>query len=819
MRASNLVIFILVAAVAVPTFGQDPPVQTTRDAQGVWFIEGGSLYEVFEAMGYAVATDRLFQMDLNRRTARGKLSEVLGPDRLETDVFLRTIAYSEEELTAEFNALSEDAQTAVQGYVDGINRRIAEIQSNWMVMPYEFWIGSFYYIYIESLGFNYLPTPWTVNDALAWTAMFFRGFDPEGIRKTGQLDNIRLFQTWAAVYPDEYQAMFFDLRWLNDPSAQTMIPAPPGAKSDPLPGGVPNVTADDFPDLRAVAEQVGNRVDAVRQKLNEIGALPKMGSYAWAVSGDKTATGNPILYSGPQMGFEVPSNITEGSIRGGGLEVSGMHVPGMPAIAIGRTPHHAWSGQVGHAHTTDYFIEPPQAVVFNRFETINIAGADPVTIPVFRSSHGPIVNPLPFDPTNPPEPPDQIVSWAYANWGHEADAVDALLDAARATSIEEFDAGIAKIGVSQHACYVDRDGNIAYWMTGFDPIRAPGVLPLFPQIGNGTQEWTGDYRPLAHDVNTAQGYYGGWNNKASVDYINSPNNLDYGFGFAHRAHVIEEYLSTHDDLTFDDLRDLALDIATTDALGEGDPEGFGAGGKAWTFVGDFFTAAVAADPSDDRDAAIAMIEAWDGHFVAGGPTEWRMGTTRADAWVLLTSWVREVLRLTFEDEFAGSGMDWSTEHQSTLFNVLLRALAGSDAVMPTNYDWFQDKLGSGKPTTAEGIIVQALDTVIADMGLGPYNEPRGEIVFGHAVLAGLLDPLLGTSFGNMHSMPYSARSTYAHVVEYGENGPIRIESMFPLGTSGQLWFNGTFAPTIDPNMFSMAPYFDPFMPRDFPTFE
>jgi len=357
MRASNLVIFILVAAVAVPTFGQDPPV-TTRDELGIWFIEGGDLYGVFEAMGYAVATDRLFQMDLNRRTARGKLSEVLGPDRLETDVFLRTIAYSEDELTAEFNALSEDAQTVVQGYTDGINRRIAEIQSNWMVMPYEFWIGSFYYIYIEGLGFNYLPTPFTVNDTLAWTAMFFRGFDPEALNRQ-QLDNYALFQTWAAVYPDEYQAMFFDLRWINDPSAQTMIPAPPGAKTDPAPG-LPTVTADDFPDMREAVEKIGNRIDAYKRQLDELGTLPKMGSYAWAVSGDKTATGNPILYSGPQMGFDVPSVVTEGSIRGGGLEVSGMHVPGLPGIAVGRTPHHAWSAQVGHAHTTDYYIEPPR---------------------------------------------------------------------------------------------------------------------------------------------------------------------------------------------------------------------------------------------------------------------------------------------------------------------------------------------------------------------------------------------------------------------------------------------------------------------------
>ena len=104
MRASNFIIFFLMVAVVVPAFAEDPPVQTTRDERGVWFIEGGDLYDVSEAMGYAVATDRLWQMDLYRRQGRGTLSELLGAELLgqnfiNTDMFLRNWLYSEEELT------------------------------------------------------------------------------------------------------------------------------------------------------------------------------------------------------------------------------------------------------------------------------------------------------------------------------------------------------------------------------------------------------------------------------------------------------------------------------------------------------------------------------------------------------------------------------------------------------------------------------------------------------------------------------------------------------------------------------------------------
>ena len=143
MRPSSLKFTLLILAVAVVASGQvlepmtarvapvnamaaldDDPVTTTRDAQGVWFIEGGSLYDVFEAMGYAVAKDRLWQMDVFRRTGRGKLSEVLGESNVGNDWFLRTIGYSDDEYAEMFAALSEDAQTVITAYTDGINRRI-----------------------------------------------------------------------------------------------------------------------------------------------------------------------------------------------------------------------------------------------------------------------------------------------------------------------------------------------------------------------------------------------------------------------------------------------------------------------------------------------------------------------------------------------------------------------------------------------------------------------------------------------------------------------------------------------------------------------
>ena len=122
-------------------------------------------------------------------------------------------------------------------------------------------------------------------------------------------------------------------------------------------------------------------------------------------------------------------------------------------------------------------------------------------------------------------------------------------------------------------------------------ISTPTSLPDFENLlGDGSQEWVpGELKPRRHDRNPAQGYYGGWNNKAHSAYDNAPNNPGYSFGPFHRAHVVDEYLSSHDGLSFEQVRDLALSIATTDS--------FGAGGNPWALVADAFRAAVAADPT------------------------------------------------------------------------------------------------------------------------------------------------------------------------------------------------------------------------------
>jgi len=766
-------------------------VEITRDDKGVWFVSGedeDTIYDVFAAMGYAVATDRLWQAETFRRTARGRLAEIFGAPYVEQDALMRTTGYSDQELEDGFQSLDSESKDVIKGYVHGFNNRIAEIRDDPALLPFEF------YAVGDQLGIEFFPDDWTPEDVMALAALMFRNFDPEA-QKTGQIDNATLYQGLMTLYPATGAAMFEDLRWTNDPKALTYIHKgiEPLEATEKAPSALmENPPA--IPDVREVARDMAAMRARIEENLQKIGADIKMGSYAWVVSGDKTDSGNPIIYSGPQMGFSVPSIILEGSIRAGGLDVSGMAIAGLPAIVIGRTPHHAWSMQVGHARTVDYYFENPSAVALDRMETIHVAGGDDVILPVWRTAHGPVVNPLPYDPaTYVPDPENPIISWKYSHWEYEFQAINAWLRFARAESMDDFGEAIELVPVSQHFCYADRDGNIAYWMSGRDPVRSYGEWRL-PQGAIGTPlEWDAtDLIPRSTDRNTARGYYCGWNNKTNAGYENSLNNLSYFFGPFHRAHVVDDYLSTKNDLTFDDMRNLALNIATTDS--------FGSGGNPWLFAKDYFTDAVntALDaPDADRSAALDLLDDWDGHFVDGGSSEWPAGTDRADAWILMDAWIREVLELTF-DELDSPFLE--EQPDLVLFNVLLHDLLPGG--IENYYAWYGPSYDS-----YDEIIVQALDTVLDDLGTRPWGEDaRGTITFNHDLL------------GSVWEMPFSSRSTYAHCVEFGGTGPVGIESMFPLGESGTVLMGAGGAPDFDPNFLSMTPVYDDFSHREFPLF-
>lgn len=159
--------------------------------------------------------------------------------------------------------------------------------------------------------------------------------------------------------------------------------------------------------------------------------------------------------------------------QGAGLKISGMAIAGLPGIVIGRTPHHVWSMQVGQAHTVDYYFEPapgalPSGYYSSRQETIPVAGGIPVTLTVYRTPHGPVVNPMNFNPATYDAAIDgPIVAWpgpkAWTNSGRRCGMWDSASISAMLTITATSLTGCRAWTRSDRL----RTGTVSLWTGGF----------------------------------------------------------------------------------------------------------------------------------------------------------------------------------------------------------------------------------------------------------------------------------------------------------------------------------------------------------------
>ncbi|MFH1085214.1 MAG: penicillin acylase family protein, partial [Chloroflexota bacterium] len=363
-----------------------------RDAYGVPHIFAATDRALFYAYGYAAATDRLWQMDVYRRTARGSLAEVLGPTALASDRHERLYGYPEAEYQGQFAQLPAEVQAILSAYRDGVNAYLAEAVTDPVArLPWEF----------HQLG--YAPTLWETTDTLAIGRFMANRFGASG---GNELHLQAVQQFLIGTYGAQLgAAMFEDLHWLNDPDAPTSAPgaSAPGPAAARIATQRPPLQ---LPDVDRAAEAVAAAEEAARAVWSAYGVPVKLGSYAWAVSPARSATGHALLYGGPQMGFETPDVIHEVQLTGGqGYDAMGVGFAGVPLIFIGHNRHVAWSITSGMGDNGDIFVErlaPGETdrywhdgawrTMITRTETIRVAGrTTPVTKIIRESVHGPII--------------------------------------------------------------------------------------------------------------------------------------------------------------------------------------------------------------------------------------------------------------------------------------------------------------------------------------------------------------------------------------------------------------------------------------------
>jgi penicillin amidase len=513
----------------VTVAGLEAPVTVTLDRFGIPAITAQSRLDAIQALGYMVARDRLFQLDLLRRRGAGRLAEILGSALLDQDIDRRIIGFHHV-AQACANGLPQVQKDALEAYAEGINRFIEQAPS----LPLEF----------RLLG--YRPAPWRIEDSILVALGMFE------ILTRRSEDDERMLSVMEQVLPQEVVAF---LTPDTDRYTQALLgDAPSQRPTQPIP--VDALAALRRPVERDAAQHAGFvRMWDFR-----------MGSNAWAVGRTKTLDGRALLANDTHLNIAVPNIWYRSQVRYGAVELAGVTLAGMPVFVAGANAHLGWGFTNVEGDSLDLVtveVNPENAYEYKtpegwqrfgvREETIKVKGAADVRVEVKTTVWGPVLRePLLGQPV--------ALRWTAL----DPQAIDlGLLSMDRARSLEE---GIAIInrtgGPPLNALVVDDGGRIAWTYLGRIPVRRGFDGATSRSWADGQTAWTGYIASdrLPRLIDPPAGFLVTANNRMlGREY---PYVIGHQFVNGYRAYRITERLRDVDRISERDMLNLQLDTVS-----------------------------------------------------------------------------------------------------------------------------------------------------------------------------------------------------------------------------------------------------------------
>src|SRR5574338_438873 len=365
--------------------GLEAAVDVYRDHMGIPHIYATSEHDLFFAQGYVHAQDRFWQMDTWRHIGSGTLSEMFGAAQVDTDTFLRTLGWRVT-AEAEWEQLGPASRAILQAYSDGVNAYLKDHDGT---------AASLEYAVLGLLSPDYRIQPWTPVNSLTWgkaMAWDLRGNMDEEVTRAILLKTLTLDQVNALYppYPSDHPVI---VNKIGEGTGTASLPA------QPIRAALPEVSY----------ESVSRNIALLDDVLGPLG--DGIGSNSWAVSGDLTATGKPLLANDPHLGIQMPSIWYQVDMHcmpkteACSLDVAGFSFAGVPGVIIGHNDRIAWGFTNVGPDVMDLFIEkvnpdnPGQYEVNGKWvdfetrkETIQVVGKDPVEITVRLTRHGPVIS-------------------------------------------------------------------------------------------------------------------------------------------------------------------------------------------------------------------------------------------------------------------------------------------------------------------------------------------------------------------------------------------------------------------------------------------
>ncbi len=568
--------------------GLKSAVTIRRDARAVPYVEASNEEDLYFAQGYVTASDRLWQMDLLRRTGRGELAEIFGRDVLEEDKRRRVFGFaklSEESV----QHLSPPMRLSYEAYARGVNAYIASLTDE--TLPMEFRL------------LRYKPRPWRPADSIIVGKIF-----SETLSTSWQTDLMR-----AALdgLPREQRDALMPI---TSPLDVVLVgrDRPAGRKAaaakraDDGGRGVVHVDAELLSEVSAAWE-------TMQLSLSRLGAHAegRAASNNWVVGGNLTASGKPMLANDPHLAPSAPSIWYMTHLAAPGLRTAGVTAPGAPGIIIGHNERIAWGltnlaadVQDLYAETFDkdrpQFYKTPtgwrQAEV--RREEIKVrkspadASTESVPFDVTVTRNGPIV--LKRGAT------EYALRWTSLD--PHALEFEAFYLINRARNWEEFRAALRRhVSPMQNFVYMDTAGHIGYYGAGRVPIRKTGDGRVPYDGGTDAGEWIGyvPFAALPHLYDPPSGIIVTANNRVvGEDYR---HHLTHEWSAPYRARRILNLLQAKRELTVEDFREIQADTYST-----------GAALFARELIEAAREGASAPGGTDSWNATLRLVEGWDG---------------------------------------------------------------------------------------------------------------------------------------------------------------------------------------------------------------
>lgn len=497
--------------------GIESPVDIHWDPFGVPHIYAENEMDLYYAVGYVHAQDRLWQMTLSQIAAEGRFAEFFGEDLIDFDKYQRTLGFWDTAQKIEENAPAQ-LQGILEAYSNGINDFV---EKNRRQLPIEFSL------------LNLKPIPWTPTHTYA----------------ISRLMAWELNVSWWSELT--YAALAEKL-----PSSTMQELFPVYDDSDP--------TVMDDEQSRQVMESLLPLIDMefrFREFFQRRGT--SVGSNAWAVHGSRTETGFPVLAGDPHMGLSMPGNWYEANLSHNGRNVSGATLPGAPFVVLGKNNELAWTLTNMMADDTDFFLELPDPedptryvvdsldteVVYESFErrdeVLRILDADDQLFRVKKTKHGPVVSNI---YPNQEIIDDRMITMSWA--GHEVShELWSLYRINRAENMDDFRDALEDFkSPGMNFTYADRSGNIAIFSAAGLPIRDYNPI-LFRRGWDSSYDWQ-DWIPfeeLPRLINPPSGFVANANNKLHTDSY--PHYIATFWEPPSRIERIQEYFADFDILT------------------------------------------------------------------------------------------------------------------------------------------------------------------------------------------------------------------------------------------------------------------------------